>query len=338
MATSPGGGGLFNLQAKRAHAPTNPNLILEEVPEAERLQNWKPNEDEEDALTPEDGQDNGLSFTQQMRAVTKSIHNLSDALVNAKLGLAMSDDRVWAEGLLIFYEIFKFLESALVRLRSKSEHFHRVNQIIEGVERTRAFEADLDFYYKPQDWRGFETRPSVAEYLKHLAILEKREPLRLLAYVYHLYMGLLSGGQILKRKRDLRNRFKQNVCGVFQWFGLQSSGGGGMPQGQTVGVGLPKPGDAVTFFGDGRSIGDIKKEIAFTMNDLALDMSRDEKNSLLEESIEVFKLNNEIVNSIKRTGIIALQNYATCLIVFVSVVSAICFYYYRSSSVDSVTE
>ena len=38
-------------------------------------------------------------FSQKMRAATRNIHNKSDALVNAKLGVTMSDDNVWAEGL-----------------------------------------------------------------------------------------------------------------------------------------------------------------------------------------------------------------------------------------------
>ena len=31
---------------------------------------------------------------------TKQVHDTSDALVNAKLGVTMSDDSVWAEGAL----------------------------------------------------------------------------------------------------------------------------------------------------------------------------------------------------------------------------------------------
>jgi hypothetical protein len=40
-----------------------------------------------------------FTTTMRMRARTKSIHAASDALVNAKLGVTMSDDSVWAEGL-----------------------------------------------------------------------------------------------------------------------------------------------------------------------------------------------------------------------------------------------
>lgn len=60
---------------------SNSNLILEEVPESERLQSFsRQNEEEEDA-------DDGILFTKKMRNETRKIHNISDTLVNAKLGL-----------------------------------------------------------------------------------------------------------------------------------------------------------------------------------------------------------------------------------------------------------
>jgi heme oxygenase len=241
----------------------------------------------------------------------------------------MSDEKIWAEGLLIFYEIFKFLEAAVARLSLKShptnQHFSRFKSIIAGIERTNAFEADLDFYFGPGYLKEYSIRPSVAEYLSHLQTLEEREPLRLMAYLYHLYMGLLSGGQILKRKRDLRNRFKRKLHSLFQWFGfgIPSSSGNSL---LGTAFGQPRPGDAITYFGDGRTISDIKKEITFTMNDIASDLSTDEKNSLLEESLEVFRRNNEIVGSIQRTGFIALKNYAMFFIFITSIGTAMYWY------------
>lgn len=41
-------------------------------------------------------------FSQEMREITRSIHNKSDTMVNAKLGITMSDDSVWAEGIFCF--------------------------------------------------------------------------------------------------------------------------------------------------------------------------------------------------------------------------------------------
>ena len=86
----------------------------------------------------EDKKSEKMTFVKEMRVATREIHNISDALVNLKLGVAMSQvrgidkgihytiqidfmrvklfvyqDSVWAEGLLVFYEIFNFLERAM---------------------------------------------------------------------------------------------------------------------------------------------------------------------------------------------------------------------------------
>lgn len=239
---------------------------------------------------------------------------------------AMSDDRIWAEGLLIFYEIFRFLEESMVRLCPKNEHFNRMYKVIIGIERTPAFEIDLEFYYGKDYLKSYEIRPAVADYLKHLQTLEQREPLRLLAYIYHLYMGLLSGGQILKKKRDMGNRIKVKAGHILGWFGIGNNRSTVTSENISSNANV-KPGNAVTTFGqDGRSIADIKKEIAFTMNDVSVDLSKDEKNSLISESLEVFRRNNEIVGSINKTGMTALKNYAIFVaVIFISVGSAIYF-------------
>jgi hypothetical protein len=44
-----------------------------------------------------------------MREVTRTIHNRSDALVNAKLGITLSDDSVWAEGRFDFFSLPLFV-------------------------------------------------------------------------------------------------------------------------------------------------------------------------------------------------------------------------------------
>jgi len=56
--------------------------------------------DQQDNEKVEDEKDDKRKelFSQKMRAATRNIHNKSDALVNAKLGVTMSDDNVWAEG------------------------------------------------------------------------------------------------------------------------------------------------------------------------------------------------------------------------------------------------
>ena len=144
------------------------------------------------AQEPENGKE---LFSVQLRKATKNIHDLSDALVNAKLGVTISDDSVWAEGLLVFYEVFKFLEKSL---NSHSDSLIG-DLLIPDMARTEAFEEDLDFFFG--DWReGYQIRPEVRLYLDHLESLDQENPYLLIPYIYHLYMGLFSGGQILAAK------------------------------------------------------------------------------------------------------------------------------------------
>ena len=74
---------------------------------------------------------------------------------------------------------------------------------IEGLRRSHALEKDLDHFFGPS-WRTKENPEAVNKYIEHLQkIADEDEPLLLIAYIYHLYMGLLSGGQILAKKRQI---------------------------------------------------------------------------------------------------------------------------------------
>lgn len=212
-----------------------------------------------------------VPFNKQLRIVTREIHSVSDMLVNGKLAFALSANDVWAEGLLVFYEIFRYLEEAMDRY--KEENLGKM--AVEGMFRTEAFEKDL-IHYLGRDWKKtYAIRPAVAKYLSHLQSLERENPDYLIAYVYHLYMGLLSGGQILKRKRMVMKKFKFS----------KSSG----------------EGENVTNFGE-HNIYNMKCKIVSNVNGIAENLDEKTKEKILEESKNVFLLNNEIVNTIEGTG------------------------------------
>lgn len=219
-------------------------------------------------------------FHREMRKATREIHDVSDALVNGKLALALSDNSVWADGILVFYEIFRYLEEAMERLRDKP-----LGQLrIEGMERTEAFEADLR-YYLGENWTAcYEPRECVTDYLNHLRKVEESDPDLLIAYVYHLYMGLLSGGQIFRKKRQLMKH-------------LPVMAGGGR-QIRT---------DAVTDFG-GRSIYQMKKDLVAALNSVASQLDEEKRKQLLDESRTVFELNNTLVRSVQGVTQVILRN------------------------------
>uniref|UniRef100_A0A0P4VW67 Heme oxygenase n=1 Tax=Rhodnius neglectus TaxID=72488 RepID=A0A0P4VW67_9HEMI len=219
-----------------------------------------------------------IPFNKILRRETRDIHSVSDALVNAKLAISFSDKDVWAEGLLIFYEIFRFLEQAM----SANKESNLCKMYVNGMERTSAFEEDLKFYLG-DDWKkNYTVRESVAKYLSHLKELESTNTDLLIAYVYHLYMGLLSGGQILRKKREIGKRLLVNS---------KDSN---------------TKGNAVTDFGN-LNIRDLKQKIVDNVNSIADSLDEDTKFKIIVESRMVFKLNNEIVKSIEGTNVILLK-------------------------------
>ncbi|XP_071450199.1 heme oxygenase 1 [Hetaerina americana] len=212
-----------------------------------------------------------IPFTKQMRKATREIHDVSDALVNAKLAVALSNNSVWAEGLLIFYEIFRYLEEAMDRLKDTP-----VGELkFDGIRRTEGFKEDLD-YYLGENWAlSYTPRESVMKYLMHLRDLEASDPEMLMAYIYHLYMGLLSGGQILRRKRQIVDKYLPSFSSNNR-------------------------SDKVTEFGEA-SISQLKKQMTTAMNNIAESLTPEKREKLIEESKMVFILNNEIVRTVRGT-------------------------------------
>ena len=207
-------------------------------------------------------------FTVRMRHATRAIHNTSDALVNAKLGITMSDDSVWAEGLLVFYEVFKFLEAAL------ECHADSLlgELLLPGMARTAALEADLAHYLGPRWQEGYVLRPEVQLYITHLQKLQDENPYMLIPYIYHLYMGLFSGGQVLRAKVShycsLHPSQRSSPCllnffdlSCQRFLSLSSMAGGGQDD-------TERPGNSVTSYGE-NTISGLKKQLRKAVNDVA---------------------------------------------------------------------
>ncbi|KAG4074193.1 hypothetical protein HA402_015496 [Bradysia odoriphaga] len=220
-----------------------------------------------------------LSFSKQMRKATRDIHKISDALVNAKIAFGLSDNKVWADGLQIFYEIFRFLERNTP-----------VEWLPVEYHRTTAFESDLA-YYLGDDWQStYSIRESVHKYLNHLEEIKNKNEKLLIAYVYHLYMGLLSGGQILQKKRQLMSN-------------IITSGNNG--------------GCAVTRF-EGYAISDLKKRMRGLVDDLGIEWDEEIKSEIIKESRRVFELNNEILSTVEGAGRVALFKIGIAALVVVA--------------------
>jgi len=242
-------------------------------------------------------------FSVRLRKATKNIHDVSDALVNAKLGVTISDDSVWAEGLLVFYEVFKFLENAL---RSHSDSLIG-DLLIAGMARTEAIEEDLEHFYGASWKDDYTVRVEVQQYLDHLTQLDNDNPYLLIPYIYHLYMGLFSGGQILQAKR--------------KYLSLSGS------QGPEEAV----PGCAVTTYQD-QTIGQLKKQLRQAVNDLADNLDDETKQAILTESVKVFELNNVVIKSVKGINQVLVKRAVKLIIALLLLMFFLFAYVFKSAS------
>jgi heme oxygenase 2 len=158
--------------------------------------------------------------------------------------------------------------------------------------RTEAFESDLSFYLGA-DWKkDYVPRQSVCDYLRHLEKIKQQKPILMLAYVYHMYMGLLSGGQILGKKRQLSKYFSAAADS--------------------------NAGAAVTNFDDD-TIAVLKQQMRSKTDAMAEKFDDTTKELLLQESIKVFELNNDLVRSVKGASQIVWRQIGVVLLVLLTI-------------------
>lgn len=225
-------------------------------------------------------------FPTQVKKATRDVHKISDVLVNAKFALALSNDKVWADGLLSFYEIYKFFEKELPEELLPKE-FHRIP----------GFEKDFE-YFLGKDWKeNYEIREPVKRYLEHLQEVNKKDKILLFAYAFQMYMALMSGGQLLQRKRMIARKLtlSKEVD----------------DEEQTV-----KPGCEATWFGY-KKIPELKAKLKSILNERYKDFDEDMKKAYIEESRNVFIFNNEVIRSVKGVN----RAHAVKMVVFLGMLT-----------------
>lgn len=121
----------------------------------------------------------------------------------------------------------------------------------------------------------------------------------MLAYAYHLYMGMLSGGQILNKKRRMFAKLSLSSA-------EDTPTNNGPP---TAADGIIDDGYRTTMFDEvnGPKMGELKAAMRERIDRLGLSVDAQTRARLLEESIQVFELNNAMVRSIRGGGRVAIR-------------------------------
>lgn len=136
---------------------------------------------------------------------TSKAHRISDALVGAKLGIALTDRRLYGLAISNFYAIYASVEEKIAS-HADLEQLKPLAAFNKRIARKPQLEKDLEFFLG-SDWRkamaGAQTR-AVRDYLQHLDVVEKKDPLLLVPYGYMLYIPILIGALKTRVKDTLK--------------------------------------------------------------------------------------------------------------------------------------
>lgn len=227
-----------------------------------------------------DGDDGDGALTARMRRATRAAHSASDAAVNLRLAGALADRERWGRAISIFYVVVSKFESLILESAARKGGEALLGGVADvlaaGAARAPGFEADLE-YYLGKNWRERVeeefTTPGVRSYVAHLEELARDDPVLLVPYAFHLHMGMLSGGQIL------RNTARRTMS-------------------------LPRSGEGVEMFSltyrgeRGGAVSRLKREYRAVVDGLGSDLDEARTEAFVAASVECFRRNNVIVGEL----------------------------------------
>lgn len=227
---------------------------------------------------------------------------------------ALSDDAVWYDGLLSFYEIYKYLENHLPE-----------DLLPKELYRTAAFEKDFVYFYG-ENWKEYyEIRPAVRKYLDHLENVNKTDKLLLFAYAYQMYMALMSGGQLLQKKRMIARKLwtgsNKDVNLETEIDDKPKDADDLTTRPMPVQVTICPDGCSATYFTENISI--LKDKLRTVLNNNYSKFNEQMKADFIEESKNVFLFNSDVVRSIKGVNRANIRKLAIIIVFVVGVYFAI---------------
>lgn len=216
------------------------------------------------------GSSSGLEqdFATQLRTHTVNQHASSSTIVNLSAPFALSSPRIYRLLLVSFYYVFKALEE---ELETRRLLYPKISPIyFRELLRTPAFEKDLGYYYEcyANDMTNIPPpSPATCAYVAEMRAAVNEEPVLIMAYCQALYMGLLSGGVVIRRW-------------LINAFGL-----------------TPPMGVAIFDFSDTISdVSNFKGAYADAINRVSLSDAL--KARIIAQKKRVFECNNELINEV----------------------------------------
>jgi len=209
---------------------------------------------------------NDSSLTERMRKATRKAHNISNALINSKLLVALTDRKLYGEAISLFWPVLEKIEA---RLQHNADHpdIAPLSTTLSRMQRAQRFKEDLQYFLGPGWEANYKTTEPVQRYLAHLDAVEKEDPALLLVYSFHMHMAICAGGAIIRRMARKAMDLPKG-CGT-AIFDFQ----------------LP----------DDEYLNTLKSDYRAGINTLGEKRGEEFQGRVLEESGMLFKLNNTVV-------------------------------------------
>lgn len=266
------------------------------------------------------------ALANRINTATRAVHTRIDNLISLKMVFALRDPKIYRQGILAFYYVFREferlwnLEMAKVDGQDPNETERDVlyRQILRDIwtpvlARTKPLESDLAFFYHLESQEKFAQKfihPRLeheTSFINHINEVVPSKPYLLLAYGHTLYLALFAGGRIMRSKLTKSTGLFPVVPGVSQ------------EEVAAKGTNLFR--FAVDDEDSLRLDFKRRYELA-TRNNL----TEEEKQEIIQESEEIFKRNMDMVNEIsdanrsKITQKFGYKAIKTSFIVFVILV------------------
>ena len=234
-------------------------------------------------------------LTKRLTAYTKEVHD-EDIRNNESIQLALlvTSRPLYRKAICLFAALFKHLESILERQKDHT-HLGLFHKLLPVISRADGFQADASYFLIPSE-KGNKSNDNSkkeeviplerSEYLDRLDTLEKEDPTRLIAYIFHLYMAVFAGGYIVKRIVKKAFRLPKDSDEGIQGFSMNND-------------------NALLVEGERKQMSpkQIRKEMKRIINEeIAPNLNDKEIQGLMEESLNVFRCNNALAASVSKTA------------------------------------
>lgn len=169
------------------------------------------------------------ALANRINKATHAIHNQINNLISLKMVFALRDPKIYRQGILSFYFVFKTfeelwlkeLEKPIIDLDTlekssytpeqiaKIEDDNRIREILKEVwtpalARTYRLQKDLAFYYNMESPEAFAAKfqepimKQQIDFVEHIRTVIPANPILILAYAHTLYLALFAGGRIMR--------------------------------------------------------------------------------------------------------------------------------------------